>query len=209
MAQQNSRFEREYDWNAEAAGPYYRPDPDQQGEYQEPSYGPQDLIYGKPSSPGGAHGRHRGRPDKFEEPMMWGEEPTPQRPGHGPDELASGRQRRRQAAPSGYAPPREYRRQASRRTQDLQPRFQEDYSGRGPKGYQRSDERILDEVADRLTQDPRIDASTMTVSVENGVVSLEGDVDSRRIKKLTEDVVDMARGVKDVSNDLQIEGLHD
>src|SRR6185503_8363040 len=33
------------------------------------------------------------------------------------------------------------------------------YAGRGPRGYQRTDERIREDVCDRLTDDPRIDAS--------------------------------------------------
>src|SRR5687768_5171077 len=37
------------------------------------------------------------------------------------------------------------------------------YAGRGPKGYQRSDERIKEEVCDRLTADPDVDALEIEV----------------------------------------------
>ena len=41
---------------------------------------------------------------------------------------------------------------------DRRPRMDED-RGRGPKDYTRSDDRIREEVCDRLTDDPRVDAS--------------------------------------------------
>src|SRR5256885_12501149 len=43
--------------------------------------------------------------------------------------------------------------------------------GRGPKGYRRSDERIREEVMERLTFSPDIDASDVEVEVQDGVVS--------------------------------------
>jgi hypothetical protein len=39
------------------------------------------------------------------------------------------------------------------------------HRGRGPKGYTRPDERIWEEVCDRLTDDPLLDASDMEVKV--------------------------------------------
>lgn len=40
------------------------------------------------------------------------------------------------------------------------------HAGRGPKGYQRSDERIREDVCDRLTEHPAIDASEIEVEVK-------------------------------------------
>jgi osmotically-inducible protein OsmY len=51
--------------------------------------------------------------------------------------------------------------------------------GKGPRGYQRSDERVFEDVCDRLTDDPRVDASDVEVRVENGEVTLTGTVRSR------------------------------
>lgn len=83
-------------------------------------------------------------------------------------------------------------------------RGQGQYTGRGPKGYQRSDERIREDVNDRLTDHPDIDASDIEVRVDQGVVILSGNVDSRRTKRLAEDVTDSVRGVRDVHNQLRV-----
>lgn len=78
------------------------------------------------------------------------------------------------------------------------------FAGRGPKGYRRSDERIQEEVCERLTRHPAIDASDIEVRVAGGEVTLTGQVDSRRTKRLVEDVVDRCSGVVDVANQLRI-----
>jgi len=77
--------------------------------------------------------------------------------------------------------------------------------GRGPRGYERSNERIREEVADRLSADPWIDASQIDLAVEAGVVTLTGSVEDRRQKRLAEDVADSVSGVRDVQNQLRIE----
>ena len=78
------------------------------------------------------------------------------------------------------------------------------YSGRGPKGYRRADERIFEDVCERLTDHPDIDASDVTVRVENGEVTLEGTVESRRVKYLAEDVCEGIVGLVDVLNRLRV-----
>jgi BON domain len=79
------------------------------------------------------------------------------------------------------------------------------FVGRGPKGYQRSPERILDEVADRLTMHPDVDASEIDLSVEGDVVVLRGRVYDRRQKRMAEDVSESVSGVRDVRNELDVE----
>lgn len=79
------------------------------------------------------------------------------------------------------------------------------YTGRGPKGYQRSDERIREEVSERLMDDPRLDASDIEVRVSNGEITLTGTVESRRMKRHAEDLAESVRGVNDVHNQLRIE----
>ncbi len=79
-----------------------------------------------------------------------------------------------------------------------------DHRGRGPKGYQRSDERILEEVCERLSDDPAIDASDIEVHCEQGIVTLEGTIESRTKKHHVESLVADVRGVKDIVNDLTI-----
>lgn len=78
------------------------------------------------------------------------------------------------------------------------------YAGRGPKGYQRSDERIREEVNDRLTDDDRIDATGIEVAVANGEVTLTGTVEGRRMKRHAEDIAESVRGVRDVHNQLRV-----
>ncbi|HXG39880.1 MAG TPA: BON domain-containing protein [Candidatus Limnocylindrales bacterium] len=84
------------------------------------------------------------------------------------------------------------------------------FAGVGPRNWQRSDERIRDDIAERLTDHPDIDASDIEVQVANGVVTLTGTVDDRRMKRLAEDVAESVSGVRDVRNELQVkqrEGL--
>jgi len=78
------------------------------------------------------------------------------------------------------------------------------HSGKGPKGYQRSDDRIREEVSDRLTEHGDIDASELEVQVNNGEVTLSGFVDDRQQKRMAEDIAEQISGVKDVHNQLRV-----
>jgi len=53
----------------------------------------------------------------------------------------------------------------------IRPRF--------PKGYQRSDEKLREDICERLMQEPRIDASDVSIDVQGGAVSLTGTVRER------------------------------
>lgn len=81
---------------------------------------------------------------------------------------------------------------------------QTDFTGVGPKNYKRSDDRLYGDVSDALMRDKNVDASTIGVKVQNGVVYLSGKVKSRQIKKDAESVVEGLPGVKDVRNELTI-----
>lgn len=78
------------------------------------------------------------------------------------------------------------------------------YTGRGPKGYSRSDERIHEDVCERLSAHGAIDAREIELRVENGEVTLEGTVENRRTKRLAEAIADTVRGVEDVHNRLRL-----
>jgi hypothetical protein len=78
------------------------------------------------------------------------------------------------------------------------------YTGHGPQGFQRQDERIREDVNDRLTWHGEVDATNIQVTVENGEVTLEGTVDDRRQKRLAEDIAEDVSGVKDIHNHLRI-----
>lgn len=76
--------------------------------------------------------------------------------------------------------------------------------GRGPKGYRRSDERIKEDVNDRLGDDYYIDASDIEVAVENSEVTLTGTVKSRTDKRRAEDIAESVSGVTNVENRLRV-----
>lgn len=78
------------------------------------------------------------------------------------------------------------------------------YTGRGPKGYQRSDDRIREDVSDRLTAHGHIDASDIEVRIQAGEVTLIGFVDSRAAKRAAEDLADDVPGVREVHNQLRV-----
>jgi osmotically-inducible protein OsmY len=76
--------------------------------------------------------------------------------------------------------------------------------GRGPRNYQRSDERIREDVCESLTQDDQIDASSIEVTVTDGEVTLTGTIFQRDDKRRAEDLAEEVSGVKDVRNNLRV-----
>jgi hypothetical protein len=79
------------------------------------------------------------------------------------------------------------------------------HTGKGPRGYQRDDERIREDVNHRLTQHGQIDASDIDVSVQNGEVTLHGTADDRQQKRLAEDIAEDVPGVRDVHNNIKVQ----
>lgn len=79
-----------------------------------------------------------------------------------------------------------------------------EYAGRGPKGYQRSDERIGEEVNERLMWHGEVDASDIEVEVKNGIVTLSGTVPDRNQKRMAEDAAENVSGVKDIQNNVRV-----
>jgi len=78
------------------------------------------------------------------------------------------------------------------------------YRGVGPKNYMRSDERIREDLNERLTDADDIDASGISVEVNNGVATLTGSVDQRWMKHRAEDLAESCGGVRDVNNQLRV-----
>jgi hypothetical protein len=81
------------------------------------------------------------------------------------------------------------------------------YYGIGPRGYQRSDHRIREDVCERLTQHGLIDARRIIVRVNNGEVTLQGTVQDRRAKRMAEDTASSVAAVSDVLNLLRLHSL--
>jgi osmotically-inducible protein OsmY len=79
------------------------------------------------------------------------------------------------------------------------------YSGKGPKNYQRSDDRIKEDINEQLTRHPEVDATEIDVQVNNCNVTLTGTVDERRAKRLAEDIAEGVSGVKNVTNQIRVE----
>ncbi|HYF53542.1 MAG TPA: BON domain-containing protein [Salinarimonas sp.] len=78
------------------------------------------------------------------------------------------------------------------------------HRGKGPRGYRRSDPRILEDVSDRLMDDPHVDARSIEVRVEDGEVTLDGTVGSRWEKRRAEDLAETVSGVAHVQNNLRV-----
>ncbi|MBP0636526.1 MULTISPECIES: BON domain-containing protein [unclassified Cupriavidus] len=74
----------------------------------------------------------------------------------------------------------------------------------GPKGYRRSDERVREDVCERLAMNPYIDVGDVSVEVANGVVTLDGTVRERREKYVIEEIADAVFGVTEVDNRLRV-----
>lgn len=80
------------------------------------------------------------------------------------------------------------------------------FVGKGPRGYKRSPDRLKEQVCDLLEQHGEIDASDIDVKVEEDcTVTLSGNVDSRRTKRLAEDLAESVAGIRDVQNHLRVQ----
>lgn len=88
-------------------------------------------------------------------------------------------------------------------------RREADHRGRGPGNYTRSDQRILEDACDRITDDWRVDGTKIQVTVDNAEVTLDGTVSSREQKRRAEDCVEMISGVKHVQNNLRVDASTD
>jgi osmotically-inducible protein OsmY len=82
-----------------------------------------------------------------------------------------------------------------------------DHKGKGPRNYKRSDERIKEDINDRLSDDPFVDASEIDVTANEGDVTLTGTVNERSDKRRAEDIAEAVSGVKNVENRLRV-GQH-
>jgi osmotically-inducible protein OsmY len=76
--------------------------------------------------------------------------------------------------------------------------------GRGPKNYRRSDERIKEDINERMAYDYSLDASEIEVTVTNAEVLLLGTVTNRHDKRRAEDIAEAVAGVNNVENRLRV-----
>jgi hypothetical protein len=78
-------------------------------------------------------------------------------------------------------------------------------SGVGPQGYQRSDERIKEDIHERLTRHGHLNASNVQVHVHSGDVTLQGNVPSKQEKRSAADIAESVSGVQSVHNELNVQ----
>ena len=78
------------------------------------------------------------------------------------------------------------------------------HRGRGPRDYRRADDRIREEINDRMTDDDFLDASQIEVGVQNGEVILAGYVFNRTSKRRAEQLAERVSGVTNVENRLRV-----
>lgn len=107
--------------------------------------------------------------------------------------------------PRGYADLESDRGYGQAYGSDYGPRERQSFRGRGPKNYQRSDERIREDVCERLTYDHDVDASEIEVNVNAATVVLSGTVHDRFEKRRAEDIAESVTGVKDVQNQIRVQ----
>ncbi len=139
-------------------------------------------------SPGGRHsgGRHSG-----------GQRPGGQHFGAhniGPDERLYSR-----SADPGQSSYGGFRNEDTRYQAQQEPRQQRIL----PKGYTRSDERLREDVCERLAHSG-LDVGDVSVSVSEGRVTLEGAVKDRASKHAIENCVDDCLGVQDIDNRIRV-----
>ncbi|MBZ4401666.1 BON domain-containing protein [Myxococcus faecalis] len=176
---------------------------------------PSDSLRRGDVGPGHSRQGRRGA-DTWDEPEAWMDELRELRPRERPAEADV---RLGGTQPSGHgpgvenmAPPRVGFSTSATRADDhdlghggyaggpIRPRAPQ---GRGPRGYQRGDDRIRADICDRLMQE-WMDASDVGVQVQDGVVTLAGSVRSRDEKRAIEDVTESVLGVKEVLNHLRL-----
>lgn len=78
-----------------------------------------------------------------------------------------------------------------------------DHRGKGPRNYQRTDERILEDIIDCITAQG-IDASDVEVRITKGEVTLSGSVAERRDRRTLEDLVERVAGVSHLENCIRV-----
>jgi len=90
------------------------------------------------------------------------------------------------------------------RRREMDKRMAGQHRGKGPRGYSRSDDRIKEDVCERLSDDSYVDASDIDIRVEGSEVVLSGTVNSKEEKRRAEDLVESISGVRNVENHLKV-----
>ncbi len=105
-----------------------------------------------------------------------------------------------------FRDPNIYETEVIRSTQEIAP-GQNPESERGPRGFRRPDERIIEEIIDLMASQGQFDASDIQVHAKDGIVTLLGRVDNQDAKHMAAKYVENVLGVMGVNNDLKVNGM--
>ena len=72
------------------------------------------------------------------------------------------------------------------------------------RARQRTDDRLKDDICERLYNTQHIDSSEVTVDVKEGKITLDGSVPQRGMKHALEDLIDTLPGVHDIDNRVRV-----
>ncbi len=78
-----------------------------------------------------------------------------------------------------------------------------DHRGKGPRSYQRTDERILEDIVEKVSS-RGIDASDVEIRIDKGDVRLSGSMPGRQSRRVLEDIVEDVAGVRNVENGIRV-----
>jgi hypothetical protein len=78
------------------------------------------------------------------------------------------------------------------------------YRGLGPRGYTRPDARIREDLCDRLSEDPHLDASDIEVAVAGGAITLSGTITDAAAQRRAQQHAASVAGVGTIRNDLRV-----
>jgi osmotically-inducible protein OsmY len=97
---------------------------------------------------------------------------------------------------------------AGRERRSADRREEQGASGRraGTERRRRPDETLAREIREILTSDPELDATAIEVEVEDGAVTVLGEVADPQARLLAEELVESVAGVRGVQNRLRVVG---
>ena len=83
------------------------------------------------------------------------------------------------------------------------------FAGKGPNGWERSDEHIRDDVCSSLTRHRDVDPSDIEIGVVHGTVILNGTIADAVQKRLVESIVSGVVGVREIQSEIHVESDSD
>jgi hypothetical protein len=83
--------------------------------------------------------------------------------------------------------------------------LEQNFAGRGPKDWKLSDEKLKERVCEVLLHSNEVDATEIEVDVQDRIVNLKGNISSKGMRRVAEDLVGSIPGVEDVFTQLKIQ----